>query len=719
LKIDSDIDYKIEHKRMNIPEDYPDIQYYSEIPEDEDIYILTKDNKIVESPGRFYCSSDYCKKKYAYLPKVEMYEYFGIPEGEKVLIIPHIDRDGLLWRVIDSLERFEKFLYISSLLLIDVSEFENDVMVNGFLLSWQKDSIRVWKDNKELLYNTETDDFNKIHIIHDEPQIEQDSEQDSENINDLSITTLNRAISELRKATISVRNANAPATNNNNYQLPAVSKKYKPYSKPCKILEYDVLKTKITQKQVNSVIEMLLSMNLKELLESFAISMFIDIQNCHLMLHSQYCGTICKLFPKIKEYLFYAMRIMFLEEKQKYDMADENDRFLFVMNKKNNSIAGMPTYKFGVNNPYYSNLIANAGIFTRQPIEPCFLRGKRGIYSYKKFMHKLSVYTGDIFRNLDWEKTALCGSTITACLIKNPLKKYFENFSDYINEYYPKFPDNIPKKKTRKNIKKRSLIVDEDEEISCNISEIEGTFTDIDIMIETLTMEEFDKIVKKHFEVIHMNVISGKLTKHLRNIELVKINTENKYKYRITGLPREVEFFHVNSIPGVINKFHLGCVRAYFTGTEIFMFPTFITAAYMGLNVDMRWVSCNKDLRDIVLKYYQRGFGTLLNSREKKLVETHMQNSDKWPSMNNASNVNNRGYWRMRWRRTNNTWLAGVTKKLMNPSISKFGIGYGINQPLVVINPEFTIDLRNYKKRKINESKIRNRKGALLPIIIL
>src|SRR5205085_7901042 len=100
-------------------------------------------------------------------------------------------------------------------------------------------------------------------------------------------------------------------------------------------------------------------------------------------------------------------------------------------------------------------------------------------------------------------------------------------------------------------------------------------------------------------------------------VKLEKVYTENKYKYIITGLLRPLDIFMVNSVPTVINKFHLSCVRAWYNGRDLNVLPSFIIAAMTSINLDIRWVSCNKDLRDIIMKYFHRGFGTALNSVDR------------------------------------------------------------------------------------------------------
>lgn len=194
-------------------------------------------------------------------------------------------------------------------------------------------------------------------------------------------------------------------------------------------------------------------------------------------------------------------------------------------------------------------------------------------------------------------------------------------------------------------------------------------YTDIDLMVETNDYEAFDEVAHMHFETIRAMVPE---TYH---IYMKPVLTENKYKYRIYGLTRNVEIFMVDSIPATISKFHLAPVRAWWDGEDLHMLPTFVIAAMSGMSYDLRWISCMKDLRDVVLKYFQRGFGTVINKKEAKNIIEYVNNSDQWPAHVVPARLVHRWRAAQRWARCqiycNNT-------AIFNPSQYNIGIWYGL-----------------------------------------
>lgn len=198
-------------------------------------------------------------------------------------------------------------------------------------------------------------------------------------------------------------------------------------------------------------------------------------------------------------------------------------------------------------------------------------------------------------------------------------------------------------------------------------------FTDIDLAIETTDLEIFDEVcemILKDIQTVNSNVY------------MKMIPTENKYKHRIYGLPRTIELFSVNSIPGVVSKFHVAAVRAFYSASsepdnaepELYMFPTFVTAAMTGVCHDLRWTSCNKDLRDIVLKYYQRGFAFFLNAEETQNIVRFINSSPpgKWPHLIEPAN---HGTWdHTIWR--SKMLYFDYQSDFWNPSVSRLGIYY-------------------------------------------
>jgi len=235
-------------------------------------------------------------------------------------------------------------------------------------------------------------------------------------------------------------------------------------------------------------------------------------------------------------------------------------------------------------------------------------------------------------------------------------------------------------------------------------------FTDIDLMVETDDYELFDEIANAHFEAVAASADNNSRFQPYLKL----LYTENKYKYKIYGLPRSIEIFMVNSIPGVISKFHMAPVRAWWDGSDLNMLPTFITAAMTSVCYDLRWISCSKDLRDIVLKYFQRGFSQVLNKTECVNLISYVNASPKWPEW--IIPVSWQGWRAYRWARRPIYYDA---ERIFNPSVSKRGIYHKLTgcavhgvQPL-----EYSIVITEYEGPNIPKSTTRSlwRKKILTP----
>lgn len=354
-------------------------------------------------------------------------------------------------------------------------------------------------------------------------------------------------------------------------------------------LKRQIDRNMLNQNEIDELFNILFEYNCKKIIKIIAKILFISVDNSYLIIKSKKLQDILALSHKLCIYMFYGFRILYLAEMTTYLNTQKDDTFLFNIEEMMN----LPQFAFNGNNPYYYSLNGSFISEDQHALSPCLMYGKRGIYDHINFIERMNIYSFECLKDLDLSKSGICGSIIPACLIKNPLEQYFTSYENYLKEYYPY---NISNEDDTNNDK---------------------YYSDIDIMVQTETMEEFDIIALQHYKKISDNKSNYKL--HFK-----KIITENKYKYKIYGLPREIEIFHVKSMLGTIAKFHIGAVRAIYTKVNdknnILAFPSFITAAFAGLHCELRWTSCNKDPRDIYLKYFQRGFGFIMNINDFRMI---------------------------------------------------------------------------------------------------
>jgi len=118
-------------------------------------------------------------------------------------------------------------------------------------------------------------------------------------------------------------------------------------------------------------------------------------------------------------------------------------------------------------------------------------------------------------------------------------------------------------------------------------------------------------------------------------------NPKPNFKYRISSayLPHCFEFFQIKSTEffNTVSRFHLPIVRSYFTGENIFITPSCISACMTFLNIDYKYFTGAKDPIEIINKYRRRGFGTILNNKEIFDLISYSNSISKWKKLYNIN----------------------------------------------------------------------------------
>jgi len=123
---------------------------------------------------------------------------------------------------------------------------------------------------------------------------------------------------------------------------------------------------------------------------------------------------------------------------------------------------------------------------------------------------------------------------------------------------------------------------------------------------------------------------------------LLIINENLKYKMFSDFLKHNIELFKIRFTDffGTVTSFHLPIVRAYYDGSTVKMTPSCISACHTMLNIDYKYFAGSKDPIEIINKYRCRGFGTILNDKEKVRFFKYNNMVDKWkriyPNNNNC-----------------------------------------------------------------------------------
>jgi hypothetical protein len=168
-------------------------------------------------------------------------------------------------------------------------------------------------------------------------------------------------------------------------------------------------------------------------------------------------------------------------------------------------------------------------------------------------------------------------------------------------------------------------------------------------LIKDFTEEEVENLKKRYPDIFDINNVDFNVyinnPKYNKNysLESKDIDLVWTYKYKINSpyLNHSLELFPTkyDDFLCLVGLFHLPCVRGYYDGSNVYLTPSCISAHMTFMNIDYKYITGTKDPIDIINKYRMRGFGTWLNSSEKKLVIKYSRNVPFW---NNLYNINSK-----------------------------------------------------------------------------
>lgn len=629
---------------------------FEEIPEDVTLprYVLLQCDKNI------YLGSHVCKKNSKIITKAEivsipLYDHYIIgtdllSDSQLVLIFPE-PKEYFLEGFFETVQDFYYYLLFADKYMLNLHYICNRMDKMLWLLSIKERQKDLWRSNALLLTNVEQSIFNK-----------------------------NKFTGSPAPPAAAATAYSYPTGGSNTQIVPRFTS-----------LNQIITPEFISSEDVVNMIEILLRNGVDDFVSKFITILGSSIEYYPVIITNKNLIKLIKSLKPFNSIMFYALRIAFLEELSMYHKKHKLQRFVIDLD----TVSLFPQIDIHFSeSPYLSTVLQNVSYRSNLTL-PAMYNGTRGVYSMNEFNKRLSLFTDDVFKYISWKTekstSALSGSIITACAIKTPFEKFFDSTKQYFAEYYPSKQNEITNVLAREKIDYNSLFTfvdnydsgdddknnssDDENDVSDqqtddkdNSDEVKHNidYTDMDLMI-ACEWEWFDDVAEQHFQAIKRAVdelMPGvKLTFEL-------VDTENKHKYSIKGLPRDIDIFHVDDIPSVIIKYHLGCVRAWYDGNTVWCFPSFITSAMTGINVDIRWTSNKKDVRDIVLKYFQRGFGTLLNSKDKQNLINYVHTQPEWPSINPPPGLQ---YWRLN-DYLNQPLFHNRASAMFNPSKSRYGI---------------------------------------------
>jgi hypothetical protein len=257
---------------------------------------------------------------------------------------------------------------------------------------------------------------------------------------------------------------------------------------------------------------------------------------------------------------------------------------------------------------------------------------------------------------------------MTACCQKNPIEQtlFINNIiENYMKEYYKQADIDIviitqDPETNYDFINKANILIKQLNINLCKIKNINNSLLEIIInatifitlskeIIENELLYNYDQFIKNKFSDDIINLIKTKYEILINNVICnfklnninYKINIDNHQlnipkihlaiKYNISSEyllhPLEIFNIHNKHINEIVSNFHLPCVRGYYDGENVFLFPSMISALLTRLNIDYKYISSKKSPLEIIQKNRNRGFGTLLNTNEKYIMTNYIKNN--------------------------------------------------------------------------------------------
>ena len=443
---------------------------------------------------------------------------------------------------------------------------------------------------------------------------------------------------------------------------------------------------------------------------------------CHLVMNNEYVtqslfryDSWVRKHPEyiklLHYFMFYSMYILYKEECIVRSGANGLHRFVMSLN----NISSIPSYEGPLKlNPFLTLTLSDRYIYSQDVqldkliIKPIMISSSRGLYSIESFKERFDVFTGGVFKYVNFNKIYPTGSCIPACLMRSPqellfgikmprdldeskstkkIKKFWksnkEKLENYFNEYF-----------LGRGIFREQYFTDDFKTYRPIIDE---SLSDIDCIIDARDVDDFDNIAKSFFEQVRKAVIENKDSGLWPSdeVNILKKTSGKKYRYLIygMGLPRNIEIFRCSrkdkslvSPAGTVSRFHFPCVRAYFTGTDVMILPSAVSSSY-GIGISYKWLSTNKITEELICKYFTRGHSILLNENEHEAIYDFVKKSEKWKHLLKA---------------VNGARSISINNPVFRPRLKKVGLWYNLK------SIEFKGKVVKIKTKKAVESEYVN-----------
>ena len=198
-------------------------------------------------------------------------------------------------------------------------------------------------------------------------------------------------------------------------------------------------------------------------------------------------------------------------------------------------------------------------------------------------------------------------------------------------------PQEIPAAALPENAAPNNSVLDPDtaeNKTQRNATEY-NQLADIDISITTSNVSVFKERALALYETIRKNC------EHRGAVHIKEIKTIASIKYKVygPGIPRPMDIFRIPYDPAkMVKKFHVNAVKMYYDG-NVTLVRSCVSCLLSGVGETYKWFSCNKIPADVLLKYAQRGFSIVLNTKERDAISKYIMASERWGNMLKTLNI--------------------------------------------------------------------------------
>lgn len=436
--------------------------------------------------------------------------------------------------------------------------------------------------------------------------------------------------------------------------------------------------------------------NINNLLDAFDtpnFNIYIPIKIiCFLLVNKKYCNMIINndfildllttsfksYLPILRYYLGFTWLKLYFDESVNGINSKSTDTHIFTINTASKLPYFPIDYKNLTFNPYIAFPVEKKSILQNNLYGlPTYTDNKYNIRKInnldtfkKNFKRFISGVYSDLLEGIDLKEhnMAISGSIMAACISNSPLLNFYPD--EYYSHFYGdadvdvmvkgdvfQFINNVASFhiKLQNNIKK----INSNVPVLLEDKTMASLFIPKTYMKNTFGIEKYDvtniqirEILKPLFEQLR--------DEYLTTLDIDKLNAEGKtinfdcdynifitknkepsltysFKYKILSplLKHPFEIFQVKAYDfiGTVSRFHLGCVRAYYDGDNVYMTPSCITAHLTGIHLDIKYVSSVRNPVEIDMKYRARGFSRILSSRELKVFTNYSYYIEPWKTL--------------------------------------------------------------------------------------